>query len=113
PLTTEHDIFTLRRNAKSIAEAAGLDNRDQVRLATALSELGRDLLRPTAMTATFAVQERPATLRVLLRWPDNRAPSPSSLAAVTRLLPQTRYEPAPSALEPASTAITGGRIEIA
>ncbi|WP_411104874.1 PP2C family protein-serine/threonine phosphatase [Streptomyces sp. cmx-4-9] len=93
PIATEHDVFALRRHAKTIAGAVGLDNRDQVRLATALSELGRDLLRPAAMTAVFTVQHHPPALHTAMRWSDDRAPSGESLAAVTRLLPQTRYEP--------------------
>ncbi|MGW0971684.1 PP2C family protein-serine/threonine phosphatase [Streptomyces sp. NPDC002516] len=108
PLGTEHDIFTLRRHAKTIASAVGLDDRDQVRLATAVSELGRDLLRPAAMTAVFSLQHEPAALRTLLRWRDDRAPSAESLTAVTRLLPQTRHEPAPGRPD----HFDGGRIEI-
>ncbi|MFJ5265647.1 PP2C family protein-serine/threonine phosphatase [Streptomyces sp. NPDC088387] len=105
---TEHDVFALRRHAKTVTEAVGLDARDQVRLATALSELGRDLLRPTAMTAVFSVQQAPAALHTVLRWDDDRAPSRESLTAVTRLLPQTRYETTPA--RPGATP--AGRIEI-
>lgn len=94
-VSTEQDVFTLRRRAKDVARTVGLDNRDQVRLATALSELGRDLLRPTApLGITFEVVREPAALTVSLRWRDDRVPSSESLAAVTRLLPQTRYRPA-------------------
>ncbi|MFF3418488.1 PP2C family protein-serine/threonine phosphatase [Streptomyces sp. NPDC002698] len=108
PLSTEHDIFTLRRHAKTIASAVGLDDRDQVRLATAVSELGRDLLRPSAMTAVFSLQQEPAALRTLLQWRDDRAPSSESLTAVTRLLPQTRHAPALGHPDHSG----GGRIEI-
>ncbi|MFG3284481.1 PP2C family protein-serine/threonine phosphatase [Streptomyces sp. NPDC048111] len=106
-LRTEQDVFALRRHAKTLTGAVGLDARDQVRLATAVSELGRDLLRPAAMTALFHVEQEPAALRIVLKWNDDRAPSPESLTAVTRLLPQIRYVPAvPGASRP------GGRIEI-
>lgn len=108
PIRTEHDVFALRRHAKTLSEAVGLDSRDQVRLATALSELGRDLLRPAVMTAVFSVQQEPAALHTVLQWRDDRVPSRESLTAVTRLLPQTRYECAPA--PPAPSA--GGRIEI-
>ncbi|MFK0181727.1 PP2C family protein-serine/threonine phosphatase [Streptomyces xanthochromogenes] len=107
-LATEHDVFALRRHAKTLTSAVGLDTRDQVRLATAVSELGRDLLRDAVMTAVFSVQQEPAALLTVLRWHDERAPSSESLAAVTRLLPQTRFEPAQGATPP-----RGGRIEIA
>ncbi|MFD4127427.1 PP2C family protein-serine/threonine phosphatase [Streptomyces globisporus] len=115
-VSTEQDVFALRRRAKNVAAAAGLDNRDQVRLATALSELGRDLLRPTPMTVTFDVQGEPPALRATLRWGDERAPSQESLAAVTRLLPQTRYAPSHSIAGRAASpppGARGGRIEIA
>ncbi|MFJ5807872.1 PP2C family protein-serine/threonine phosphatase [Streptomyces sp. NPDC093093] len=112
---TEKDVFDLRRRAKAIAHAVGLDNRDQVRLATALSELGRDLLRPAPMTATFDVLREPAALKASLRWRDDRVPGNESLAAVTRLLPQTRYDPGPDTADrPATAAVLarGGRIDI-
>ncbi|WLQ40517.1 SpoIIE family protein phosphatase [Streptomyces laculatispora] len=103
PISSERDVFALRRHAKTIAQAIGLDSRDQVRLATALSELGRDLLRPTVMTAAFSLQRRPAALRTSLQWHDDRSPSSESLTAVTRLLPQTSHKHAPG---------RGGQVEI-
>ncbi|MFJ5806584.1 PP2C family protein-serine/threonine phosphatase [Streptomyces sp. NPDC093093] len=111
---TEQDVFALRRRAKAAAKAVGLDNRDQVRLATALSELGRDLLRPTSMTVTFDVLREPPALKASLRWRDDRVPSGESLASVTRLLPQTDYRPAPHALDLGAAASddSGGRIDI-
>ncbi|MFC1408513.1 PP2C family protein-serine/threonine phosphatase [Streptacidiphilus sp. N1-12] len=95
-IRSERDVFALRSQAKAAAAAAGLDARDQVRLAAALSELGRDLLRPAPMTTTFALDRDSApALRVDITWNDERVPEPESLAAVTRLLPGTRYQPAP------------------
>ncbi|MFJ8010093.1 PP2C family protein-serine/threonine phosphatase [Streptomyces fagopyri] len=113
-IAAERDVFSLRRHAKTIADAVGLDARDQVRLATALSELGRDLLRPAPMTATFTLKRRPAVLYVVLRWADGRTPNGESLAAVTRLLPQTLYQPpGPPGRRPATTAAArDGWIEI-
>ncbi|WP_327339431.1 SpoIIE family protein phosphatase [Streptomyces sp. NBC_01324] len=114
-ISSEHDVFALRRHAKTISQAVGLDNRDQVRLATALSELGRDLLRPGIMTAAFTLRQDPATLQAVLQWRDDRAPSSESLSAVTRLLPQTHYEEAPASVRaggPRSNRSRGGRIEI-
>ncbi|MFJ2633290.1 PP2C family protein-serine/threonine phosphatase [Streptomyces sp. NPDC087422] len=123
PIRTERDVFALRRHAKTITEAVGLDSRDQVRLATAVSELGRDLLRPAVsepgrdllrpapMTAVFSMRQEPPVLLTVLQWGDDRAPSRESLTAVTRLLPQTRYETAPAA--PARPPSGPGRVEIA
>ncbi len=96
PLSFEQDVFTLRRQAKTAAAEVGLEPRDQVRLATALSELGRDLLRPGAMmTGTFLFDDQvtPAVLRTVLAWSDDRVASADSLAAVARLLPNVRHRP--------------------
>ncbi|MFJ1869519.1 PP2C family protein-serine/threonine phosphatase [Streptomyces sp. NPDC088097] len=111
-VTTEQHVFDLRRRAKTVAQAVGLDNRDQVRLATALSELGRDLLRPAPMTVTFDVQREPAALKASLRWRDDRAPAEESLTAVTRLLPQTRYQAGGDRSATSSNGSRGGRIDI-
>ncbi|GGK27598.1 hypothetical protein GCM10011583_69500 [Streptomyces camponoticapitis] len=112
-LVTEQDVFTLRRQAKILADTIGLDTRDQVRLATALSELGRDLLRPTAMTAAFTLKHEPPELQVALAWPDERVPSEESLTAVTRLLPRTAYDPAEESTDHlAGRPFLGGRITL-
>ncbi len=44
-LRVEHDIFLVRQRGREVAAAVGLEHQDQVRLATALSEVARDLLR--------------------------------------------------------------------
>lgn len=110
-VSTERDIFALRRQAKVCAEAAGMEQRDQVRLATAVSELGRDLLRPVGLSAYFALLDdarghRPASLKVVFAWDAGRPASAESLAAVARLLPRVRQEIRPQGQRP------GGRIEI-
>ncbi|QMU77066.1 response regulator [Streptacidiphilus sp. PB12-B1b] len=90
----EQDVFTLRRQAKAAAQAAGMETRDQVRLATALSELGRDLLRADSpMSAEFLLTGGQGALVVALAWPGDRMPSQESLDAVARLLPQVGCAP--------------------
>ncbi|MDG4820704.1 ATP-binding protein [Asanoa sp. WMMD1127] len=42
-LRTEADVFVVRQRAREVAAAVGLERQDQVRLATALSEVGRTL----------------------------------------------------------------------
>jgi signal transduction histidine kinase len=42
-LRTESDVFVARQRAREVAAAIGLERQDQVRLATALSEVGRTL----------------------------------------------------------------------
>ncbi|MCD0483696.1 hybrid sensor histidine kinase/response regulator [Streptacidiphilus sp. ASG 303] len=94
-LATEQDVFLLRRGGLVAAEALGLERQDQVRLATALSELGRDRLECTAVTTAFSVRGgAAATLVVTLRWQDGPPPSPESLASAARLVPRIRHVPA-------------------
>jgi signal transduction histidine kinase len=44
PIQRADDVFVLRQRAREAAAAAGFEEVDQVRVATALSELGRELL---------------------------------------------------------------------
>lgn len=93
---SEQEIFALRRSGRVVAQAMGLDNQAQVRLATALSELGRDLLGVRGLNASFTLApgEAPALL-VTLRWEDRRrAPGEETLEAVGRLLPGAVRRPA-------------------
>jgi signal transduction histidine kinase len=43
-INTEHDVFTVRRQGRQLAAALGLEGQDQIRIAAALSEVGRRLL---------------------------------------------------------------------
>lgn len=93
-IETEQDVFALRRFGKAAAEAAGMENQDQVRFATALSELGRDLLRSAPLTAEFSLAEQGhPVLRVRLRWSDRREPTTPSLEAAGRLVARVHYSP--------------------
>ncbi|WP_231607665.1 ATP-binding response regulator [Streptacidiphilus albus] len=94
-VASELDVFALRRYAKTAAAAAGLESQDQVRLATSLSELGRDLLRAgDPMWAIFTLElGEPAQLSVELAWTDGRVPGRESILAVSRLLPQVGLRP--------------------
>jgi signal transduction histidine kinase len=42
-ITAEHDVFIARQHGREVAALAGFENQDQVRVATALSELSREL----------------------------------------------------------------------
>jgi signal transduction histidine kinase len=92
-VSAERDVFALRRQARTAAGEAGLEPREQVRLATAVSELGRDLLRPgPVMTVELRLDgPQPPRLLVDFRWTDGRTPGQESLDAVARLLPQIDY----------------------
>ncbi|MEH1099147.1 ATP-binding protein [Micromonospora sp. CPCC 205561] len=83
-LRVEHDIFVVRQRGREVAAAVGLEHQDQVRIATALSEVARDLLRAVGgADVTFSVVEE--TL-------DGRRHLQVDLAPV-RPLPGGRYEP--------------------
>ncbi|MFF3867194.1 sensor histidine kinase [Micromonospora sp. NPDC001898] len=82
-LRVEHDIFVVRQRGREVAAAVGLEHQDQIRLATALSEVARDLLRAAGgADVTFTVDldgQGPPRVRVDL--------------APVRPLPDGRYEP--------------------
>ncbi|NBE82624.1 ATP-binding protein [Micromonospora rubida] len=82
-LRVEHDIFVVRQRGREVAAAVGLEHQDQIRLATALSEVARDLLHTVGgADVTFAVdldEQGPQRVRVDL--------------APVRPLPDGRYEP--------------------
>ncbi|PWU43910.1 histidine kinase [Micromonospora globispora] len=83
-LRVEQDIFLVRQRGREVAGAVGLEHQDQVRIATALSEVARDLLRSFGgADVTFAVVFDEAAGRLVLR---------ADLAPV-RPLPDGRYEP--------------------
>ncbi|MCG7523924.1 hybrid sensor histidine kinase/response regulator [Streptomyces sp. OfavH-34-F] len=93
PLATEQDVFLLRRSGKSAAEALGVEKQDQIRLATALSELGRDLLGSDGLTVAFGVARRPVpVLLVGMEWAQDRALGGEALQAASRLV-TVRYTP--------------------
>ncbi|MFC4148987.1 sensor histidine kinase [Micromonospora mangrovi] len=60
-LRVEQDIFVVRQRGREVAAAVGLEHQDQVRIATALSEVARDLLHSSnGADVTFAVAAGPA-----------------------------------------------------
>ena len=61
-LRTDTDVLALRRAGREIGRHLGLDTQDQVRVATALSEVGRAAVAtgPVEVEITVAVTARPA-----------------------------------------------------
>ena len=49
PLRVDRDVVLARQRAREVAEALGLDNQDQIRLATATSEIARNAFRYARM----------------------------------------------------------------
>ncbi|TYB59406.1 response regulator [Nonomuraea sp. PA05] len=55
-LDADQDVFVLRRLGRAAAELVGLEPQDQIRVATALSEAGRELFG-TGSTATLSISD--------------------------------------------------------
>ncbi|MFI2650516.1 sensor histidine kinase [Micromonospora fulviviridis] len=83
-LRVEQDIFLVRQRGREVAAAVGLEHQDQVRLATALSEVARDLLHTVGgADVTFVLDRDVLTGQSVLRV--DLAPA--------RPLPDGRYQP--------------------
>ncbi|MFI8198710.1 sensor histidine kinase [Streptomyces sp. NPDC085942] len=92
-LTTPQDVFALRRIGQSAAKALGMDRQDQVRIATALSELGRDRLGCRGLTVSFALPPGPErVLAVVFGWTGGAAKAAPDLEPASRLLHRVRHE---------------------
>ena len=64
-LVSEHDVFLVRQRGRGVAALVGMENQDQVRVATALSELGRELTvfkRPATVTWSLVGEVAPMLL---------------------------------------------------
>ncbi|GAA0406243.1 ATP-binding protein [Micromonospora gifhornensis] len=82
-LRVEQDIFVVRQRGREVAAAVGLERQDQVRIATALSEVARDLLRGVGgADVVFTITAAP----------DGRQHLRVDLVPVSPL-PDRRYEP--------------------
>jgi signal transduction histidine kinase len=62
----ESDVFAVRQRGREAAAALGLDLQDQVRVATALSEVSRELVGAGGGTVRFGYETRPPRLSVEL-----------------------------------------------
>ncbi|MER6638782.1 sensor histidine kinase [Streptomyces microflavus] len=91
-LATAQDVFVLRRIGQSAAEALGMERQDQVRIATALSELGRDRLGCDGLTVAFTLPAGPEpVLAVVFEWDSGTKAAPD-LEPASRLLNRVRHE---------------------
>jgi len=87
-LSSAQDVFGLRRSSQQAAAALSLDRQDQVRLATALSELGRDRLGCRGLEVSFSLvpPSRPASLLVTFAWTDGPPPARETLDLAAKLV---------------------------
>ncbi|WP_329790911.1 hybrid sensor histidine kinase/response regulator [Lentzea sp. DG1S-22] len=84
----ERDVFLLRQRGRQVAAAVGLDGQNQVRVATALSDIGRELVRQdVSTTAVFRLRRtRPSALLVELSWQAGVTVSGPGWDTATRLM---------------------------
>ncbi|WP_268893764.1 sensor histidine kinase [Streptomyces apricus] len=87
-LASSQDVFGLRRTAQQAAAAMSLERQDQVRLATALSELGRDRLGCRGLEVFFSLVPpgRPSALLVTFTWTGGPPPAKETLDLAARLV---------------------------
>ncbi|MFE3166103.1 sensor histidine kinase [Streptomyces sp. NPDC059224] len=87
-LFSAQDVFGLRRSAQQAAVALALDRQDQVRLATALSELGRDRVGCHDLEVAFGLDaaDRPTALVVTFSWSGGPPPAADTLDLVAKLV---------------------------
>jgi signal transduction histidine kinase/CheY-like chemotaxis protein len=89
-LRDDHDVFVLRQRGREVAAALGMDYQDQVRVATALSEIGRQL-PGAAITFSAAAGPRPHLVIVVSPRAAGKEPS-EGVAAAARLMDEVRVE---------------------
>jgi signal transduction histidine kinase/CheY-like chemotaxis protein len=82
-------VFAARQLGRAVAAELGLERQDQVRVATALSEVGRELiLAGTDAVVVFLAEPRLMTIRV-----EHAGPPPAAaLAAVARLMDRAEHD---------------------
>ncbi|MET7391444.1 ATP-binding protein [Streptomyces sp. NPDC005444] len=86
-LVSAQDVFRLRRGAQTAASALGLERQDQVRLATALSELGRDRLGDGTVGVSLRCESGvPPALVVTFEWEHAVVPTAETVQLVARLV---------------------------
>jgi signal transduction histidine kinase len=82
----EHDIFIVRQRGREVAAALGMEHQDQVRVATALSEVGRQVLAGSGTAAvTFEVWAEPVPVLAIVLSLD-RALGTDGVSAAARLM---------------------------
>ena len=71
-LRRERDIFAIRQRGREAAAAMGLEHQDQIRIATALSDIGRQMLSDRdGVEVSFHADANPARLRIELAKPQD------------------------------------------
>lgn len=72
-ISDEEGVFTVRRAGRQVAAAVGLEHQDQVRVATALSEVGRELYACSGLVSVAFRLDPGGTRRWWSNWTCARA----------------------------------------
>ena len=89
-LRTDQDVFVLRQRGREVAAAVGMEHQDQVRVATALSEIGRHAIG-AVVTFTAEVSQR-ARLVIVIAADGIGISPPEGTAAAGRLMDEVHVE---------------------
>ncbi|MET7420199.1 ATP-binding protein [Dactylosporangium sp. NPDC005555] len=90
-LRTDQDVFVLRQRGREVAAALLMEHQDQVRVATALSEIGRHTIG-AVVTFSTDVSARPRLVIVVEAAGIGISP-PEGTAAAGRLMDEVQVEP--------------------
>jgi signal transduction histidine kinase len=107
----EQDVFLARQRGRDVAALVGLEHQDQVRVATAISELSRELCTlPEPATITLGLAARPAAFVVLASWsgPVHGATSEGTVAALDGMVAAARLSDACTVVQRSD----GGSVEL-
>ncbi|MFI5907816.1 ATP-binding protein [Dactylosporangium sp. NPDC051541] len=89
-LNTEHDVFVLRQRGREVAALLGMEHQDQVRVATALSEIGREV--PGAVVSFAAAGEPRPHLVIVVSSAAVGNQNLEGVRAAGRLMDEVRVE---------------------
>ncbi|ONI81421.1 hypothetical protein ALI144C_18960 [Actinosynnema sp. ALI-1.44] len=93
---SESDVFLLRQRGREVARVIGMETQDQTRVATALSDLARDVLDgENWVSVSFDVITRPSpVLRIQFAWHGGRDVPRGQVgwASATRLMTEVKAE---------------------
>jgi signal transduction histidine kinase len=105
-LTSGEDVFTTRQRGRQVAAALGFDDADQVRIATAISELSRDVvLEPGGGRAELALTDDRAALVITIVGVPADVAASEALAAARRLMSDVVVSTSPTSPSPAVSMV--------
>ncbi|WP_326834902.1 ATP-binding protein [Amycolatopsis rhabdoformis] len=90
-ITDDTDVFAVRQRGREVAEALGLDTQNQVRVATVLSDVGRDVVR-AGLSALVRFKVSAEGLGIEFEWPTGPDPAVlgTGLATAAKLMDAVR-----------------------